>query len=104
MFLSIRIIPDLIFYKIFENIDKDRDGLISYQTYLDWVKRFLSVFICRGDEFYVFEDDIDNDHNARYRYVKRYIFNDYSFSKFVRDNVANILKQFDANFDGYFTE
>ena len=46
-----------ILYKIFAKIDKNIDGLISFEEYLNWVKRFLAVLKYFGDEFYVLEDD-----------------------------------------------
>ena len=42
-----------ILYKIFDKIDKNHDGLITFDEYLDWVKRFLAVLKYFGDEFYV---------------------------------------------------
>ena len=50
-----------ILYKIFSKIDKNQDGLITFEEYLDWVRRFLAVLKYFGDEFYVEEDDWDLD-------------------------------------------
>ena len=51
-----------ILCKIFAKIDKNCDGLITLDEYLDWVKRFLAVLKYFGDEFWVNEDDAsDND-------------------------------------------
>lgn len=41
----------------FARIDKNGDGLISFDEYLDWVRRFLCVEQYFGDEFWVEEDD-----------------------------------------------
>ena len=46
-----------ILYKIFEKIDTNNDGLISFEEYLLWVKNFLCVLRYFGDQYYVPEDD-----------------------------------------------
>jgi Ca2+-binding EF-hand superfamily protein len=56
-FLKLVQFKDSILFKMFERIDKDHNGLISYDEYLDWVKSFLAVPHYFGDEFYVEEDD-----------------------------------------------
>lgn len=38
-----------LLYKI---IDQNHDGVVSYDEYLDWVKRFIAVQKYFGDEFY----------------------------------------------------
>lgn len=53
----------VILYKIFAKIDKNNDGLITFEEYLDWVKRFLAVLRYFGDEFYVPEDDYELDNS-----------------------------------------
>jgi len=53
----------VILYKIFAKIDKNNDGLITFEEYLDWVKRFLAVLRYFGDEFYVSEDDYELDNS-----------------------------------------
>lgn len=42
-FLKLDSFKNSILYSIFGKIDKDQDGLISFDQYLDWVKRFLAV-------------------------------------------------------------
>lgn len=41
-FLKLDNFKNSILEKIFARIDKNQDGLISYEDYLDWVKRFLA--------------------------------------------------------------
>lgn len=38
-----------LLYKI---IDQNHDGVVSYEEYLDWIKRFIAVTKYYGDEFY----------------------------------------------------
>jgi Ca2+-binding EF-hand superfamily protein len=56
-FVSIRKIKKNIFLRIFAKIDTNNDGLISINSYLDWIKRYLSVEINRGEEYYLTQDD-----------------------------------------------
>lgn len=58
-FLSIGRIKLSFLYLVFGIIDKNKDGIINYEEYLDWIRRFLSVLKYYGDEFYFREDDID---------------------------------------------
>jgi hypothetical protein len=48
-FLNLNNFKDSILHKIFAKIDKNHDGLISYDDYLDWVKRFLAAEKYTGD-------------------------------------------------------
>lgn len=48
-FLNLDTFKTSILHKIFAKIDKNNDGLISYDEYLDWVRRFLSVDKYYGD-------------------------------------------------------
>jgi hypothetical protein len=61
-FLKLGQFKNSILFKMFEPIDKDHNGLISYDEYLDWVKRFPSVPHYFGDEFYVEENDEKKHH------------------------------------------
>jgi hypothetical protein len=61
-FLKISKLKDEYLWLHFAKIDKDQDGLISYEEYLDWIKRFIAVVQYFGDEFW-FEDD---DENSKY--------------------------------------
>ena len=91
-----------ILYKIFDKIDKNHDGLISFDEYLDWVKRFLAVLKYFGDEFYVPEDDFDLDPSDPFenaspppapvdRSKSQFVFSDYSFAKKVRARCYELL-------------
>jgi len=52
-FLKLSQFKNSILYKIFNKIDKNQDGWITYDEYLDWVSRFLAVLDYYGDEFWV---------------------------------------------------
>lgn len=85
-FLKLDSFKDSILEKIFARIDKNHDGLISYEDYLDWVKRFLAVPHYYGDEFFVPEDDENQDPSNPFNFVlppssNRFTFDDYTFAK-----------------------
>lgn len=103
-----------ILCKIFAKIDKNCDGLITLEEYLDWVKRFLAVLKYFGDEFWVNEDDAnDNDDGFEKdlapppppinRNKVQFVFSDYTFARQVRQRVLECLIPYDAdknlNFD-----
>ena len=100
-----------ILYKIFAKIDKNNDGLITFEEYLDWVKRFLAVVRYIGDEFYVAEDDdeldrsdpFEPDHTPVNNHTK-FVFSDYSFSKKVRARVYELLVPYDFDRNQQFNE
>ena len=100
-----------ILYKIFAKIDKNNDGLITFEEYLDWVKRFLAVVRYFGDEFYVAEDDdeldrsdpFEPDHTPVNNHTK-FVFSDYNFSKQVRARVYELLVPYDFDRNQQFNE
>lgn len=60
-FLNLGRFKNSILFKIFEKIDKNHDGWISYEEYMDWVIKFLAVGSLRNGEFMAQEDDLDAD-------------------------------------------
>lgn len=56
-FLGIGRIKKFILSLIFQKIDKNHDGLITFDEYLEWVKKYLAVGVNRGEEYYTREDD-----------------------------------------------
>lgn len=114
-FLEISKFKNSILFKIFAKIDKNNDGLISFEEYLDWVKRFLAVLKYFGDEFYVPEDDADIDDSSIFerdpepaspkkKQKTVFVFSDYSFALQVRERTRTLLLQFDADKDELFDE
>lgn len=47
--------------KLYLVVDQNHDGIVTYQEYLDWIRRFIAVPKYFGDEFYFKEDDLDLD-------------------------------------------
>ena len=97
-----------ILCKIFAKIDKNNDGLISFDEYLDWVKRFLAVLKYYGDEFWVPEDDADDNDDGFDKDVApppapidrnkvQFVFSDYSFARKVRQRVLECLIPYDVD-------
>lgn len=112
-----KINPEFLF-KVFAKIDKNNDGLITFEEYLDWVKRFLAVLKYFGDEFWVSPDDDINSGvdtflikekpvvqptRQRYSYIK-FNFSDFSFANQVRKRMFEVLTRFDKNRDQLFDE
>jgi Ca2+-binding EF-hand superfamily protein len=57
--LNIDRVSDRLLWRFFEKIDTNKDGLISFAQYLDWVKNFLAVRAYFGLLYYLEEDDAD---------------------------------------------
>lgn len=102
-------------WRVFAKIDKNNDGLISFEEYLDWVKRFLAVLKYFGDEFWVYPDDdinsgLDNflikdkpivepiKPKEKFSYIK-FQFSNYDFAMQVRKRMYDCLVPFDRNRD-----
>lgn len=107
-------------WKVFAKIDKNNDGLISFDEYLDWVKRFLAVLKYFGDEFWVTPDDDINSGfdyflikekpvvevvkpKEKFSYIK-FNFSNYDFAIQVRKRMLECLIPFDRNRDKEFDE
>jgi Ca2+-binding EF-hand superfamily protein len=48
-FLGVSKIKDEFLWLHFAKIDKNHDGLISFEEYLDWIRRFIAVVQYFGD-------------------------------------------------------
>jgi len=55
--LNVERVTDRLLWKFFEKIDTNKDGLISYSEYMDWIKNFLAVKAYFGLQYYIEEDD-----------------------------------------------
>jgi len=114
-----RIRPEFL-WKVFAKIDKNNDGLITFDEYLDWVKRFLAVLKYFGEEFWVYPDDdmnsgLDNflikekpvvepiKPKEKFSYIK-FNFSNYDFAIQVRKRMFECLTPFDKNRDKEFDE
>lgn len=58
-FLTISRVHDELLWGFFTVIDTDRDGFISFEQYILWLKDFLSPSNYRGDIYYFELDDAD---------------------------------------------
>lgn len=109
-FLKLGKFKNSILAKIFAKIDKNGDGLISFEDYLDWVKRFLAVEEYYGDEFYVPEDDNDIDPSDPFEVSpppvpsNKFVFSDYAFARLVRQAVWNKLIPYDKDKNEEFSK
>ena len=95
-FIKFRNYKRSILEKIFQKIDKNHDGLINYEEYLDWIKRFLAVLKYFGDEFYVADDDESEKSDPFDKQqgpslasttLAKFNFSDYTFANQVRARV-----------------
>jgi Ca2+-binding EF-hand superfamily protein len=113
-------IQEQFLWKVFAKIDKNNDGLISFEEYLDWVKRFLAVLKYFGDEFWVTPDDDINSGldsflikdkpvveavkpKEKFSYIK-FNFSNFEFAMQVRKRMYDCLVPFDRNRDKEFDE
>lgn len=113
-------IKESFLHLVFAKIDKNRDGLITFEEYLDWVKRFLAVLKYYGDEFWVNPDDdinygVDNFMEKEkaiakpivakqaFSYIK-FKFSNFDFAIQVRKRMFDCLIPFDKNRDQKFDE
>ena len=99
---------------IFSKVCHRKEGHITYEEYLRWVKFYLAVEANRGEEFYSQEDDesiaggelLDKEKitdvlpDIRLNKVNNkavFYFSSYDLSKKVRQRVWDLLIPFDTN-------
>lgn len=85
--------------KIFEIIDKNKDGMITYKEYLVWVSRYLSCEEIEEDEYYVKDDDSSLRPIHLKPMSEDYIFrfDTYDFSRQVNMKIWNLITPYDKN-------
>lgn len=97
-FLDLSRFKDEILCKIFEKIDKDHDGWITYDEYMDWIIKFLAAGTYKSGEFLAMIDDMDFDSSLSYEKEVDHnpkrscmVFSDYSLAKIVRARVRQLI-------------
>lgn len=119
MFLGVGRIRMQILQLIFIKIDSNNDGLISFEEYLEWIRKYLAVDINSGERYYIKEDDdalkgtgdifeieaplaVLPDKPQRATSKVKFNFTNYDLAKLVRGTVWTMLIPFDANKDLHF--
>ena len=121
-FLAVSRIQDDLFWGFFNKIDTDRDGWISFEQYMAWLREFLCPELYRGDSYYFELDDADLAFGKsmileesfdwgnvivtreaakilRILKLSKYRFTNLELAKRIRANIISLLATFDKNYN-----
>lgn len=119
-FLSALRIKSSLLQLIYQRIKKNRDGYVSFEEYLKWVRKYIAVDTNRGEEYYLLEDDDELSHfnifeqaipstkdiepetrKSPLKLIVRFKFISYDLAEKVRQRVLELLIPYDRNRDKF---
>lgn len=108
--LNVDRVSNRLLWRFFDKIDTNKDGLISFAEYLDWVKKFLAVKAYYGLQYYIEEDDADLPIGAdmilteeqlalskKQKFLNPFKFSNLDLARRARKRTLELIELFDTN-------